>query len=60
MQTPMTADTDERIIEQMQNEHPLKRLLNPAEVADIVAVLANASPHLNGVNIPLNAAKNIK
>ncbi|MDR2841553.1 MAG: SDR family oxidoreductase, partial [Paludibacter sp.] len=30
MQTPMTADTDERIIEQMQNEHPLKRLLNPA------------------------------
>ncbi|MCL2327826.1 MAG: SDR family oxidoreductase [Bacteroidetes bacterium] len=59
MQTPMTADTDERIVEQMTAGHPLKRLVTTDEVADMVLTLASASPHLNGVNVPMNAGENI-
>jgi NAD(P)-dependent dehydrogenase (short-subunit alcohol dehydrogenase family) len=60
MQTAFTAGTDERIIEQMRNEHPLKRLLMPEEVADTVWFLANASPQINGVDIVVNAGNNVK
>ncbi|GHT43559.1 beta-ketoacyl-ACP reductase [Bacteroidia bacterium] len=56
MQTALTADTDERIIEQMVNEHPLKRLLTVEEVAETVLFLTHASAQLNGVDIIMNAA----
>lgn len=59
MQTEFTSDTDERIIEQMCSEHPLKRLLMTSEVADCVDFLVNATSQLNGVNIPINAGVNI-
>ena len=59
MRTALTSDTDERIIEQMINEHPLKKLLSLEEVADTVFFLANASSHINGVNIVMNAGGNI-
>jgi NAD(P)-dependent dehydrogenase (short-subunit alcohol dehydrogenase family) len=59
MQTALTGDTDERIIEQITNEHPLKRLLTVEEVADTVFFLSQASPHINGVDIVMNAAKNM-
>ncbi|GAP71794.1 3-oxoacyl-[acyl-carrier protein] reductase [Candidatus Symbiothrix dinenymphae] len=60
MQTALTSDTDERIIEQMLNEHPLKRLLTVEEVAETVLFLTKASPQLNGVDIVMNAAMNIE
>jgi NAD(P)-dependent dehydrogenase (short-subunit alcohol dehydrogenase family) len=60
MQTPLTAGVDERLIEQKTGNHPLKRLLTVEEVADTVAFLVNASPHINGVDIVMNAAANIK
>lgn len=60
MQTAFTADTDERVIDQMTESHPLKKLLSAAEVADAVHYLAAASSQLNGVNLAINAGVNLK
>lgn len=59
MLTNLSANLDERIIEQMQASHPLKKILTPAEVADTVIYLINTSQQVNGMNIVINAAKNI-
>lgn len=55
METALTYETDERIVEQMRAEHPLKRLLTPQEVAQSACFLINCSEYINGVNIPVNA-----
>ncbi len=60
MQTNLTKDVDERIIEQMKDSHPLKRLLKIEEVAETVVFLKNSSSQINGIDIPLNAGINIK
>lgn len=59
MQTELTKDTDERIVEQMISEHPFKKLLTTEEVAECVSFLTLASAQINGVNIPLNAGVNV-
>lgn len=59
MQTQLTAGTDERVIEEMITQHPLKRLLSPDEVADSVLYLINASAHINGTNLVINSAADI-
>lgn len=59
MQTSFTSNVDERVIEQMQSEHPLKTLLTPDEVAESVVYLVNSSQQINGAHIVINAAKNI-
>jgi NADP-dependent 3-hydroxy acid dehydrogenase YdfG len=46
-------------LEQMQAAHPLKKLLQPEEVADVVAHLILLSQQVNGVEFPINAAQNI-
>ena len=53
------AKVDERVIEQMEQVHPLKHLLQPDEVANVIYDIMNASQQLNGVNIPINAGQNI-
>jgi NAD(P)-dependent dehydrogenase (short-subunit alcohol dehydrogenase family) len=53
------ANVDERIIEQMEQEHPLKRLLQPEEVADVVVSLIKTSKQVNGVAIPITASSHI-
>ena len=45
--------------EQMVAAHPLKKLLQPEEVADVVVSVLQASQQLNGVEIPINAAQHI-
>ena len=60
MQTSLTSDTNELMVEQMLASHPLKRLLTTNEVADVYAFLCEASNQLNGVDIPVNAGMNIK
>jgi 3-oxoacyl-[acyl-carrier protein] reductase len=60
MQTGLTADVDERLIEQMTESHPLKKLLTVEEVAETVLFLTKASPQMNGLDIILNAGSNIK
>ena len=46
-------------LEQMVAAHPLKQLLRPEEVAQIIAHVINSSQQLNGVEIPINAAQHI-
>lgn len=54
MQTKF-AEIDERIIEQMQQDHPLKKLLTVDEVAQAVKFFVDASQQVNGVKLPINA-----
>ncbi|HEY9115149.1 MAG TPA: SDR family oxidoreductase, partial [Bacteroidales bacterium] len=59
MQTGLTAEVDERIVEQMTLNHPLKKLVTVEEVAETALFLANASVQINGVDILMNAGVNI-
>ena len=54
MQTKF-AEVDERILEQMQQEHPLKKLLTVEEVAQTIKFFVDASQQVNGVKLPINA-----
>ena len=59
METGFTSDTDSRIVEQMINDHPLKRLLTVQEVVKALSFLVNASLHINGINLVMNAGTDI-
>lgn len=59
MQTQLTAGTDERILEEMINQHPLKKLLTPQEVAETVYFLVHAPAQVNGTNLVINAAADL-
>ncbi len=54
MQTKF-AEVDERILEQMEHDHPLKKLLTVEEVAQVVKFFVDASQQVNGVKLPVNA-----
>ncbi|MDB5119507.1 MAG: hypothetical protein JWN56_725 [Sphingobacteriales bacterium] len=60
MLTGFTNSMDERVVEQIISNHPLKKLLTTEEVAESVCFLINSSQQINGVNLILNAAMNIK
>lgn len=60
MQTKLTENTDERVIEEIIKAHPLKRLLTPAEVAEAVQYFIEPSNKLNGTNLVINSAADIK
>ena len=60
METNLTSTIDERLVEQMKDNHPLKKLLSLSEVADSVAFLVNSSAHINGADIVINAGTAIK
>jgi NAD(P)-dependent dehydrogenase (short-subunit alcohol dehydrogenase family) len=51
------ADVDERIVDQMRSNHPLKKLLTPHESAEIICFLVQSSQQVNGVIIPVNSAQ---
>jgi 3-oxoacyl-[acyl-carrier protein] reductase len=59
MKTNLTSTIDERVIEQVVANHPLKELLPLAEVARAVAYFLSASSHVNGTSLVLNAAADI-
>tara|TARA_B100001564_G_scaffold347223_1_gene347756 strand:- start:444 stop:1166 length:723 start_codon:yes stop_codon:yes gene_type:complete len=59
MQTKLTSDIDERIIEQIINTHPLKKILTTTEVAESVEFLVNSSQQINGINLVINSAESI-
>ena len=59
MMTKMTADTDERVVEEMIAGHPLKRLLETSEVAEVVCFLVTCPLHINGINLTINSAKHV-
>lgn len=57
MATPLHKDVDERVIENIVDKHPLKKILTPEETAEVVLFLCGASVQLNGQNIILNAGQ---
>ncbi len=58
MATALHKDMDERMIENLIEKHPLKKLLTVEEVAQVVLFLCNSSAQLNGQHIFLNSAMN--
>ena len=60
METNLTSKFDSRIIEQMIEAHPLRKILTIDEVAETVLFLTSASSQINGVDILLNAGAIIK
>jgi NAD(P)-dependent dehydrogenase (short-subunit alcohol dehydrogenase family) len=60
MQTNFTDTTDDRIIEQMIADHPLKSILKTEEVAEAVSFLVKSSNQINGIDLPVNAGANLK
>ncbi|HEV8079379.1 MAG TPA: SDR family NAD(P)-dependent oxidoreductase [Chitinophagaceae bacterium] len=56
MQTALTANTDERVIEEIVNNHPLKKILSTTEVSETVNYFVNASQQINGINFVINSA----
>ena len=60
MLTDFTKNVDSRIISQMTEDHVLGSLLTTDEVAEAVEFLSKSSPHINGMNMIINAASNIK
>lgn len=59
MLTDLNKDTDARIIENMIVAHPLKKLLDTQEIAKAVNYFIDASQHVNGTNLIINAAENV-
>lgn len=60
MLTKLTSDIDERIIDQIIDNHPLKKILETSEVAETVAFLVNSSKQINGIDLVINSAESIK
>lgn len=56
MATQLTSDTDDRIVQAMVSQHPLKQLLTPAEVAEAAEFYLNSPAQINGTNLIINAA----
>ncbi|MES2377559.1 MAG: SDR family oxidoreductase [Bacteroidota bacterium] len=59
MLTGLTNSIDERLIEQIINDSPSKKLLTTDEVAVGVQYLVNADQQINGVNLVINSGKDI-
>jgi 3-oxoacyl-[acyl-carrier protein] reductase len=60
MKTSLTSKIDERIMEQIIANHPLKELVTPEEVARAVTYFVSASAHVNGTHLVLNAGMDIQ
>jgi len=59
MSTDLKRYTDERILAQMIESHPLKKILTTEEVAESVNFLINSSSNINGINLVMNAGIDI-
>ena len=59
MHTDFHKEMDDRVLQQIQESHPLKKLLKPKEVGDAVLFLVNSGQQINGLNVIINAAKDV-
>lgn len=59
MQTSF-AEVDPRVLEQMEAQHPLKKLLTVEEVAETIMFLIEASQQINGVKLLINGGQNVR
>lgn len=60
MTTNFTKNVDERVVEQIANNNPLKKLLTIEEVADVVYFFSNSSQQINGLDFLINSGVNVK
>jgi len=60
MVTPLHGDLDERIIEDMVNNHPFKQLLTVEDTAQVVLSLCNPELMQNDQHIIIDSSQNIK
>lgn len=60
METAMTAQTDERIKEQMIENHPMKRFLTTEEVAEAIRFLVEDTTQINGKDFVIHAGDCLK
>ncbi|WP_183579710.1 SDR family NAD(P)-dependent oxidoreductase [Mucilaginibacter sp. X5P1] len=59
MLTNFTNDIDERVIEQIKDSNPSKKILTTEEVAEAVLFLSSASVQINGIDMIINSGTNI-
>jgi len=59
METNLTSDTDERILESLINQNPNKTLLKTDEVASVIEFIINATNQINGHNFVINAGNDL-
>ena len=59
MKTSLTNHLDERQMQEIATANPLKRLVTPEEVADVVFFLASGSSQINGVNLLVNGGVDV-
>jgi NAD(P)-dependent dehydrogenase (short-subunit alcohol dehydrogenase family) len=59
MPTPLNADMDSRLVEEMKKSYPLQELLQPEEVAQTVHFLLKSTQQINGVNLLMNQGADI-
>jgi 3-oxoacyl-[acyl-carrier protein] reductase len=60
MQTQLTSNIDERVVEQIRESHPNRALLEVEEVAEAVHFLATCSTQINGIDMLINGASSIR
>ncbi len=60
MQTNFTKEVDERVVEQIIESHPFKKLLTVEEVAETISFLIKATNQINGFDFIMNAGSNLK
>lgn len=59
MQTTLTSDTDERVLEELKESHPIRQLLTPEEVSEAVLFLSKCTQQINGINLLMNAGAHV-
>lgn len=60
MQTNLTSDIDERIIDQIVRNHPLNEILKTSDVAETVHFLASCPQQINGIDLVINSAEKVR
>lgn len=59
MRTDLTKDIYEKIFDELESKHPLKKLLTPEEVATEISALVHSSQYINGTNRIMNSAEDV-
>lgn len=59
MSTGFTESVDDRVVEQIIDKHPLRKLLTVEEVADAVHFMTNTTQQINGINLTINAGSDL-
>jgi NAD(P)-dependent dehydrogenase (short-subunit alcohol dehydrogenase family) len=60
MLTGLNKDVDERIVEQVRENNPYKKILTTEEAAEAVGFLINATKQINGIDLVINGGKDLR